>query len=178
MLGAISAGLGLASTLLGGKGGGGGGGGAAPQAPGFGFNPGQMAALANLQQYSQGPYQQSPGAGPLGSDLYGFQGSEPGMRLPGAAIGPQLSQAPGGMYGDHQPGGMYDLRTPVPVDQAPGGLLDDPNPNMADRFKQLGGMVSEGPRGQYLQPPAAPGIGGGTGFDITPYMRRGIRPVR
>ena len=194
MFSAIAAGLGLASNLLGGGSGGGGGGGA-PQAPQTGLHPGQMMALANLQQYIQGPYRQQLYAGqglqgggvqqalselPMGNVQpypfvpmvqagmggYSGQGLQPGSGGPGLRA-PQ----------NHNTGSIYDLST-GPVGGPGPGLLDDPSPNMADRFRRLGGMVSEAPRNAPPQPPSAPAIGGGSGFDIRPFIRRGVRPMR
>lgn len=166
----------------------------AGQQPGIGLShlpqmavnpPNYNGNVANVMANTPPAGPQATGMPDFQQDLYGFQGSQPGLRMPGQApAGPQLSQAPGGQYGPHEPpASPYALDgRGVPMGQMPGGLLDDPNPNLMDRMKQgfekLGGMKSEPAKQQLLPPPAAPAIGGGRAFDHTPYLRQGIRPRR
>jgi hypothetical protein len=93
-----------------------------------------------------------------------------GAQLPnamGPAIGPMDEYDLGGM-GSQVPNAAGLLEEPAP--QA------DPNAAMYRRL----GAVAKGAQGQehraaMLAPPAVGG--GGKGFDVTPFLRKGIRPV-
>lgn len=154
----------------------------AGQQPGIG--------LSHLPQMAVNPHPQVPNVQAPHTDFanlnaQGFpgQGAQSGYGMqPPPFTGQGLQQ--GGGEGLRMPGpygGEPGLKMDTGMTTAPrAGLLDDPTPNMAERARRLGGMMSEGPRQAPLQPLAPPtaGVGGRGGIDVTPFLRRGIRPGR
>lgn len=100
-----------------------------------------------------------------------------GMSYPPTRQGPTIASVTG------QPEPEMSYGRPAPM---AGLLTDKPESPVAEKmttaekFKQLGGMVSKAgaapAQGQMLAPPSVGG--GGRGFDVTPFLRRGIRVAK
>lgn len=99
---------------------------------------------------------------------------EGGMSYPATRPGPSFES----FVGEPEPQMSYAPPAPMP-----GLLTDTPaspvakEMSTAEKFKKLGGMVSEGAKPTPFSPiisgPQAGG--GGRGFDVTPFLRRGVR---
>jgi hypothetical protein len=140
-----------------------------------GLNPGSlpMQAQQNANPFAMG----RPSLDPAGGYSGGLppQASPYAMGTPGGQSA-DLSRAPGGLLNDPSAPapGTYDMRTPTPAAAPSFG------DKMMAGFQKMGAAPGQG--GSNVPPPpqlmAAPQVGGGgRGFDISPYLRQGVRPM-